>query len=510
MNKHITSKIFMTINKLFETSQSKIKNRKLKANRLASAIIGLIQNNDVKLSSLARHNQNSKTFKMISLEQNSRRMLDNPGIDLEVYAKALVFDILYLSHLELIIDRTNWQDGQSDINYFVASVIWNDIAIPLYWIMLDNKGGSSNNQQRISLIKWIIEIFGSNMISCVYADREFPSYQFMNYLIIDERTCSEYIVLGSYHANKLYSLCKLDKYNKIAATIDIAFSSIKDFINLEQPLTIIDTGTELILAEILENNSVRIYPMIFTNQYNKIKQEYNFLFKTFTLNSVLLAQHFKGFITKNIIKFFSRAKASTLVSDGSKTITMAELCKDLNKKNPQTIIGKDIRRTFGHRLFVSIKINYKGELICIISNHHSDNPFQEYKRRWFIESMFAKLKSFGFNLEDTHITNLHRLSNLLLLVSIAYLCCCKLGMFIHTKIKSITKKHLSTVDGLDKEYRLEYSIFRLGLELLKNFCNNHLFSGAILAKLIHKILDYNIGKLKLPKRSQAFKLLGSF
>lgn len=97
-----------------------------------------------------------------------------------------------------------------------------------------------------------------------------------------------------------------------------------------------------------------------------------------------------------------------------------------------------------------------------------------------------------------------------LLVSIAYLCCCKIGMFIHTKIKPITQKLLSTVDGLDKEYRLEYSIFRLGLELLKNWCNNHLFSEAILAKLTHKILDYNIDKLKLPKRSRAFKLLGSF
>lgn len=509
MNKHITSKIFMTINKLFET-QSKIKNRKHKANRLASAIIGLIQNNDVKLSSLSRHNQNSKTFKMISLEQNSRRMLDDPGIFIETYAKALVFDILHLSKLEIIIDRTNWQDGQSDINYFVASVIWNDIAIPIYWIMLDNNGGSSNSQQRVSLIKWIIEVFGSDMISCVYADREFPSYQFLNYLVLDERTCSEYIALDSYNANKLYSFCNIDKYNKLDTTIDIKLSSIKDFITLEQPLTIIDTGDELILAEVLENTMIRFYPMVFTNQYNKLKHEHNFLYRTFKLNSILLAQYFKGFITKGAIKFFSRAKASTLVSDGSKIITMAELCKDLNKNDPQTIIGKDIRRTFGHRLYVSLKINYKGELVCIISNQYTNNPFQEYKRRWFIETMFAKFKSFGFNLEDTHITNLTRLSNLFLLVSIAYLCCCKIGMFIHTKIKPITKKHLSTVDGLDKEYRLEYSVFRLGLELLKNYCNNHLFSGAIIAKLLHKILDYNIDKLKLPKRSRAFKLLGSF
>ena len=499
----------MTINKLFET-QSKIKNRKHKANRMASAIIGLIQNNDVKLSSLSRHNQNSKTFKIISLEQNSRRMLDNPGIPIEIYAKALVFDILHLTKLEVIIDRTNWQDGHSDINYFVASVIWNDIAIPLYWIMLDNNGGSSNNQQRISLIKWIVEVFGSDVISCVYADREFPSYQFLNYLILDERTCSEYIALDSYNANKLYSFCNIDKYNKLATTTDIKLSSIKDFLNLEQPLTIIDTNTELILAEILENSVIRLYPMIFTNQYNKLKYEHNFLYKTFKLNSIFLAQIFKGFTTKEAIKFFTRAKASTLVSDGSKTMTIAELCKDLQNKNPQTIIGKDIRRAFGHRLYLSSKLNYKGELICIISNHYSANPFQEYKRRWFIETMFAKLKSFGFNLESTHITNLARLSNLFLLVSIAYLCCCKIGMFIHTKIKPITKKHLYTVDGLDKEYRLEYSVFRLGLELLKNYCHNHLFSGAIVAKLLHKILDCNIDKLKPPKRSQAFKLLGSF
>ena len=54
-------------------------------------------------------------------------MLDNTGISPEDYAKTWVNNILGLTNLEVVevaIDRTNWQFGKQDINYFVVSVIW--------------------------------------------------------------------------------------------------------------------------------------------------------------------------------------------------------------------------------------------------------------------------------------------------------------------------------------------------------------------------------------------------
>ena len=160
------------------------KPREENAQRVINAVIGLIQNACVKLSDLSSSNSNSPTINLSSLEQNARRMLDSmeSNIPLEEYAKSLIFDVLKLERLEIPLDRTNWERGYADINYFVLSVLYNGIAIPLYWQLLDNNGGSSNDEQRIAMIQWVIDVFGADMIDMVYADREFPSHQFLDFL----------------------------------------------------------------------------------------------------------------------------------------------------------------------------------------------------------------------------------------------------------------------------------------------------------------------------------------
>jgi hypothetical protein len=506
MNKHATNKIISIINKLFKTVESKVKHADYKIARVASAVTGLLETGSVSLLNLSKFNHKVNTVTSNSLEQNSRRMLDNIGISIEDYAKVLVSDILELTSLEITIDRTNWEDGQTDINYFVLSIIWHDIAIPLYWLILDNKGGSSSDEQRISLVKWVVDVFGADRISWIYADREFPSHEFISYLLNDNRKCNEFLELDSFNANKLYDILDT-KPTKMITAIDV--DNNISFLKLKEEFTLIDTQTEFFLVQVLENNKFRIYPMIFANQYDKIKKTYNPQYLDFNFGSSLMSSMFKGFANKPAIKFAQRCKSSTLVSNGKDTITLAELHKDLNAKHAKTDIAKEIRRMFGNRLFVSAKLNYKKEFIFIVSSHFLKDPFAVYKRRWFIEVMFGKFKSMGFNLESTHIKNPTRLSNLFLLISIAYLCCCKLGQFAHSKIKPIKLKKLLSSDLITKEMRFQYSIFRIGFELLKNFINNRLFSGATMAKLIHKILDCNSDKLQLPKRSRAFKLLGS-
>jgi len=41
------------------------------------------------------------------------------------------------------LDRTNWERGDADINYFALSVLYNGAAIPLYWQLLDNPRNGS-------------------------------------------------------------------------------------------------------------------------------------------------------------------------------------------------------------------------------------------------------------------------------------------------------------------------------------------------------------------------------
>jgi hypothetical protein len=51
----------------------------------------------------------------------------------------------------------------------------------------------------------------------------------------------------------------------------------------------------------------------------------------------------------------------------------------------------------------------KPELQIIISYSRPENALEIYKERWEIETAFKALKSSGFNIEDTHLTDLKRI-----------------------------------------------------------------------------------------------------
>ena len=49
------------------------------------------------------------------------------------------------------------------------------------------------------------------------------------------------------------------------------------------------------------------------------------------------------------------------------------------------------------------------ELQIIISFNRPENAQQLYRERWQIETAFKALKSSGFNIEDTHLTDIKRI-----------------------------------------------------------------------------------------------------
>jgi len=57
-----------------------------------------------------------------------------------------------------------------------------------------------------------------------------------------------------------------------------------------------------------------------------------------------------------------------------------------------------------------------------------------------LETCFKSLNSSGFNLEETHLTDINRIEKLLLLVTIAFIWCYKIGIFLHENIRSISIK----------------------------------------------------------------------
>lgn len=98
----------------------------------------------------------------------------------------------------------------------------------------------------------------------------------------------------------------------------------------------------------------------------------------------------------------------------------------------------------------------KPELQIIISFNQPEQAIESYKQRWQIETAFKALKSSGFNIKHTHLTDIRRIEKLLAIVLIAFLWAYRIGIYIHLKIKPIRiLKHGNRAMSLFK-YGLEY------------------------------------------------------
>ena len=138
-------------------------------------------------------------------------------------------------------------------------------------------------------------------------------------------------------------------------------------------------------------------------------------------------------------------------------------------------------KIYGTELKVTC-LNLKKDYLLIVSNAVlGKKALIAYKSRWSIERTFKSIKTSGFNIEDTHITDQVKLSKLFAIVSIALAVCIITGK-IKNDLKEIpTKKH----------GRKLYSFFTYGFDLLREFFidnNNDLLKNTI-SQLLNILLD---------------------
>lgn len=104
------------------------------------------------------------------------------------------------------------------------------------------------------------------------------------------------------------------------------------------------------------------------------------------------------------------------------------------------------------------RVNEQGQIewVLLASYRFDADSLAQYAQRWQIESLFKALKSSGFQLESTHLTDLRRIEKLLALVALTYLWAYKVGAWLHEQKPIIRRSH----------QRLAQSVFRLGLDAL--------------------------------------------
>jgi len=319
---------------------------------IALFISSLCKVQTVTFSKLA--NAFDSTSKSSSSLRRIQRFIASFDIGSDLIAK-LIFGLLpQKDNLILTIDRTNWKFGQTNINIFMLGVVYNGVAFPLLFKMLD-KSGNSNTQERIDLVNRFTTLFGKQCIKSLVADREFVG----------------------------------DKW--------IAF-------------------------------------------LNQEKIQYH----------IRIRNNFKVYIPSKA----KELKASWLFN---------------NLKVGQYKVYHKIVKINNQYCYISgCKLN-SGEFLIVISYNKPQQAKQDYKQRWQIEMCFKAMKSSGFDIEKTHLTELDRIEKLILLVMIAFVWCYKVGIYLH-KLKPIKIK---------KHGRKAITIFKYGLNHIANYFLNTLNQNVI-------------------------------
>ena len=103
------------------------------------------------------------------------------------------------------------------------------------------------------------------------------------------------------------------------------------------------------------------------------------------------------------------------------------------------------------------------ELQIIIAFNKPEAAQQIYRERWQIETAFRALKSSGFHIEDTHLTDLDRIEKLFSIVLIAFAWAYVVGIFVNDSIKPIK---------ILNHGKKAKSLFKYGLDIIASILLN--------------------------------------
>ena len=123
------------------------------------------------------------------------------------------------------------------------------------------------------------------------------------------------------------------------------------------------------------------------------------------------------FLIENKISYRLRIKANYQITNArGESVRASHLCRTLKNGERRELRAK--RLLWNQAVFVAVCRKPDGDNVLVISNEQSGKILLEYGERWKIETLFGILKTRGFRLEDTHLTDIDRISKLLSLLTI--------------------------------------------------------------------------------------------
>lgn len=188
-----------------------------------------------------------------------------------------------------------------------------------------------------------------------------------------------------------------------------------------------------------------------------------------------IGQKFFSYLIIKKIDFRIRIKENTKVNNGNGgLVEVRKLFAHLAINSP--LVLKRKRPIWSISLYLTGMRLQDGQYLILVAPQFAPNSCNDYLLRWNIETLFGSLKSKGFCLEESHLSDSIKLKKLIAVLSIAFSWAFLVGIFLshHKPIK--IKKHS----------RLSKSIFRFGFDHLRRFFSSSL---SLLDTLVYNLLS---------------------
>jgi hypothetical protein len=184
---------------------------------------------------------------------------------------------------------------------------------------------------------------------------------------------------------------------------------------------------------------------------NRFKEAFGFdKILSFSADREFIGNDWLNYLTANKIPFFIRIKGNQLAHWGISKKPLKDFFAHLNTEETRHLY----ELLDDPRIFIVGK-KLKDEYLIICSNvHNKDLVLKTYRQRWDIERLFRNMKTQGFNLENTHMKDVKRLSKLMAIVALAILVVSIVGTFQNCAYKKTVQAPL-------------YSYFTRGLRWIK-------------------------------------------
>ena len=199
------------------------------------------------------------------------------------------------------------------------------------------------------------------------------------------------------------------------------------------------------------------------------------LFGKDTIKNIVADREFVGqkwikYLNDNNLKYYIRVRNNFKVYIPKKNKEVKAFWLFNSLKTNHFHYYSNIVKINGQLCYLSGTKLKKGEFLILISFNKPNKANVFYKQRWQIEMTFRGMKSSGFDIEKTHLSDTKRIEKLILLVMIAFVWAYKVGIYIHQNIKQIIVK---------KHGRKAKTIFKTGLDYITNYFLNSKYKANI-------------------------------